>query len=136
MTHPTKAVFKLLLADYVKVRFGKRKRIIYESEPTKIKQKKAFHFFYVETFDQFIASCIPLFRYHHPIAHSHHVEDMLYDEQDLQACLEKIQRINYHEEVTVDGIKFRCYNAGHVLGAAMFMFDIAGVKVCFNLVIY
>eukprot|EP00299_Pterocystis_sp_00344_P018038 c9019_g1_i2.p1 GENE.c9019_g1_i2~~c9019_g1_i2.p1 ORF type:complete len:590 (+),score=123.04 c9019_g1_i2:386-2155(+) len=82
MTHPTKAVFKLLLADYVKV--------------------------------------------------SHHAEDMLYDEKDLQACLDKIERINYHEELNVNGIKFRCYNAGHVLGAAMFMFDIAGVKVLYT----
>ena len=27
------------------------------------------------------------------------------------------------------GIKFRCYNAGHVLGAVMFMLEIAGVKI-------
>ena len=29
----------------------------------------------------------------------------------------------------VAGIKFWCYTAGHVLGAAMFMIEIAGVKV-------
>ena len=29
----------------------------------------------------------------------------------------------------VSGVKFWCYNAGHVLGAAMFMIEIAGVKV-------
>jgi cleavage and polyadenylation specificity factor subunit 3 len=29
----------------------------------------------------------------------------------------------------VNGIKFWCYHAGHVLGAAMFMIEIAGVKV-------
>ena len=27
------------------------------------------------------------------------------------------------------GVKFWCYTAGHVLGAAMFMIEIAGVKV-------
>ena len=32
----------------------------------------------------------------------------------------------------VNGIKFWCYNAGHVLGAAMFMIEIAGVKVLYT----
>jgi hypothetical protein len=31
-----------------------------------------------------------------------------------------------------DGIKFWCYNAGHVLGAAMFMLEIAGVHVLYT----
>ena len=31
----------------------------------------------------------------------------------------------------MNGIKFWCYTAGHVLGAAMFMIEIAGVKVIF-----
>ena len=33
------------------------------------------------------------------------------------------------QEKEVGGIKFWCYHAGHVLGAAMFMIEIAGVKV-------
>ena len=32
----------------------------------------------------------------------------------------------------MSGIKFWCYNAGHVLGAAMFMLEIAGVKVLYT----
>ena len=32
----------------------------------------------------------------------------------------------------VAGIKFWCYNAGHVLGAAMFMLEIAGVKILYT----
>lgn len=31
--------------------------------------------------------------------------------------------------VEVKGIKFRCYNAGHVLGAAMFLIEIDNMKV-------
>jgi hypothetical protein len=31
-----------------------------------------------------------------------------------------------------EGIKFWCYNAGHVLGAAMFMIEIAGVHVLYT----
>ena len=57
------------------------------------------------------------------------VDDMLYDEQDLLTSYEKIEAIDYHQEVDVNGIKFTAYNAGHVLGAAMFVIDIAGVKV-------
>lgn len=55
---------------------------------------------------------------------------MLYSESDLEASLNKINVINFHEEKEVNGIKFWCYHAGHVLGAAMFMIQIAGVKVC------
>ena len=54
---------------------------------------------------------------------------MLYSESDLEASLNKINVINFHEEKEVQGIKFWCYHAGHVLGAAMFMIQIAGVKV-------
>lgn len=32
----------------------------------------------------------------------------------------------------MNGIKFSSYNAGHVLGAAMFMLEIAGVKVLYT----
>jgi hypothetical protein len=32
----------------------------------------------------------------------------------------------------VNGIKFWSYNAGHVLGAAMFMIEIAGVKIFYT----
>jgi len=31
-----------------------------------------------------------------------------------------------------NGIKFTCYNAGHVLGAAMFLVNIDGVKVLYT----
>lgn len=56
-------------------------------------------------------------------------EQMLYTEADLEASMDKIETINFHEEKDVLGIKFWAYNAGHVLGAAMFMIEIAGVKV-------
>ena len=54
---------------------------------------------------------------------------MLYSETDLENSLSKISLINFHEEKEVGGIKFWCYHAGHVLGAAMFMIQIAGIKV-------
>jgi cleavage and polyadenylation specificity factor subunit 3 len=80
MTHPTKAIFKWLLSDYVKVsNVG--------------------------------------------------ANEMLYDEAQLSSCYDKIETVDYHQEMNVDGIKFTAYNAGHVLGAAMFLIEIAGIKV-------
>ncbi|CAI2178481.1 14458_t:CDS:10 [Funneliformis geosporum] len=78
MTHPTKAIYKWLLSDYVRV------------------------------------SNVAL-------------DDMLYDEQDLLRSYDKIEAVDYHQEVEFEGIKFTSYNAGHVLGAAMFLIEIAGI---------
>lgn len=83
MTYATKAIYKLLLTDYVKV--------------SKVS-----------------------------------VEDMLYDEQDINRSMDKIEVIDFHQTVEVNGIRFWCYTAGHVLGAAMFMVDIAGVRVLYT----
>lgn len=83
MTHATKAIYKLLLSDYVKV--------------SKVS-----------------------------------VEDMLYDEQDILRSMDKIEVIDFHQTMEVNGIRFWCYTAGHVLGAAMFMVDIAGVRVLYT----
>lgn len=83
MTHATKAIYRWLLSDYIKV--------------------------------SNIAT-----------------EQMLYTESDLEASMDKIETINFHEEKDVGGVKFWAYNAGHVLGAAMFMIEIAGVKVLYT----
>lgn len=50
----------------------------------------------------------------------------------LQSTLEKIETIEYHEEMTVNGVSFQPFNAGHVLGAAMFMVDMAGMKALYT----
>ncbi|EDV28608.1 uncharacterized protein TRIADDRAFT_19764 [Trichoplax adhaerens] len=83
MTHATKAIYRWLLADYVKV------------------------------------SNIS-------------TDQMLYTEKDLEKSMTKIETIHFHQEKEVNGIKFWCYNAGHVLGAAMFMIEIAGVKILYT----
>ena len=56
-------------------------------------------------------------------------DQMLYSEIDIEKSMDKIETINFHQEIEVGGVKFWCYTAGHVLGAAMFMIEIAGVKV-------
>jgi cleavage and polyadenylation specificity factor subunit 3 len=83
MTHPTKAIYKWLLSDFVKV------------------------------------SNIS-------------VDDILFNEQDLLRSFEKIEIMDFHQEIELEGIKFTAYNAGHVLGAAMFLIEIAGVKILYT----
>ncbi|WBW74299.1 mRNA cleavage and polyadenylation specificity factor complex endoribonuclease subunit Ysh1 [Schizosaccharomyces osmophilus] len=83
MTHPTKAVCKWLLSDYVKVsNVG--------------------------------------------------VEDQLYDEKDLTAAFERMEAVDYHSTIEVEGVKFTPYHAGHVLGACMFFIEMAGVKILYT----
>ena len=59
-------------------------------------------------------------------------EDQLYSEEDLMNSFPRIEAIDYHQQVEVEGIKFTGYNAGHVLGAAMFLIEIAGVKILYT----
>lgn len=83
MTHATKAIYRWMLADYIKV--------------------------------SNISS-----------------DQMLFNEADLEASMDRIEVINFHEEKEVLGIRFWCYIAGHVLGAAMFMIEIAGIKILYT----
>ena len=58
--------------------------------------------------------------------------NMLYNGADVDSALKKAEVTGFHQEREVDGIKFWCYNAGHILGAAMFVIEIAGVKVLYT----
>ncbi len=57
---------------------------------------------------------------------------VLYDKQDVLDSLERIEVVNFEQRVTVNNISFVAYNAGHVLGAAMFLIEIAGVKILYT----
>lgn len=83
MTHATKAIYRWLLADCIKVS-------------------------------------------------NNSTESLLYNEADLKASMDKIEVVNFHEIKEVAGIKFWCYHAGHVLGAAMFMIEIAGIRILYT----
>ena len=41
---------------------------------------------------------------------------MLFTEADIETTMERIETIKFHEEKIINGIKFWCYHAGHVLG--------------------
>ncbi|XP_004365619.2 CPSF3 protein [Capsaspora owczarzaki ATCC 30864] len=83
MTHPTKAIYKWMVADFIRVS-------------------------------------------------NVSADEMLFNERDIDNTMARIETIDYHQEKEVNGIKFWCYNAGHVLGACMFMVEIAGVKLLYT----
>ncbi|KAK6053670.1 RNA-metabolizing metallo-beta-lactamase, partial [Cooperia oncophora] len=86
MTHATKAIYRMLLGDYIKVaKYGGGSD-----------------------------------------------RSMLYTDEDLERSMEKIEVIDFHEQKEVNGIRFWPYVAGHVLGACMFMIEIAGVRALYT----
>ena len=92
MTHPTKAIYKWMLSDFVRVT-----NVAANSEGSNVSDNS-----------------------------------VLYTDEDLSRSFEKISVVDYHQEVDLGGIKFTAYNAGHVLGAAMFLVEIAGVRVLYT----
>ena len=59
-------------------------------------------------------------------------ENVLFGEKELLESMERIETVDYHQDTIVNGIRFRAYHAGHVLGAAMFMIEIANVKILYT----
>ena len=56
----------------------------------------------------------------------------LYDTTDVENCINRIEPINLHQKVNIDGVQFLLLNAGHVLGAAMVLMEIAGVRILYT----
>ncbi|CAR25257.1 cleavage polyadenylation factor subunit YSH1 [Lachancea thermotolerans CBS 6340] len=89
MTHPTKAIYRWLLSDFVKVT---------SIGSTSFSDK----------------------------------DENLYTDEDLAESFDRIETIDFHSTIDVNGIKFVAFHAGHVLGAAMFQVEIAGLKILFT----
>ena len=53
-------------------------------------------------------------------------------EQSLEDALERIETLDYHQEGQHNGIRYHAYNAGHVLGAGMWMIEISGVRILYT----
>ncbi|KAF2143428.1 uncharacterized protein K452DRAFT_286256 [Aplosporella prunicola CBS 121167] len=87
MTHPTKAIYKWLIQDSVRV--GN----ISSSSESRIQ---------------------------------------LYNEADHLSTFPQIEAIDYYTTHTISSIRITPYPAGHVLGAAMFLIEIAGLKILFT----
>jgi len=59
-------------------------------------------------------------------------EDQIFSTSDIEETMSKVELIDYHEEKQHSGIKFTAYRAGHVLGAAMFLINIGGIRVLYT----
>lgn len=59
-------------------------------------------------------------------------DEQLFDEKDIENTMSKIQTVDYHQTVELNGIKFSAFRAGHVLGAAMFLIEIDGIKILYT----
>lgn len=62
----------------------------------------------------------------------HNPFETLYSESDHLTSFDQIETIDYHTTLNVNGIRITPYHAGHVLGGAMFMIEIAGLKILFT----
>lgn len=99
MTHPTKAVYKFMMQDFVRMRL-----VIQLS----------------------ILLCRSMF-------YSATASDVLFTPLDLSMSLSSIIAVSAHQLITVTpGLSFTPYHAGHVLGACMFLIDIAGLKILYT----
>ncbi len=55
-------------------------------------------------------------------------QNTLYSDKDVEMASQRTEVIDFQQTIDVDGIKITAYRAGHVLGAAMFMIEIAGMR--------
>ena len=55
--------------------------------------------------------------------------ESIYTGEQLEKCIEMMETINFHEDRWHNGIKVKCFQAGHVLGAAMFCVEIGRICV-------
>ncbi len=55
-----------------------------------------------------------------------------FDINDIRASMSCISTVPYHQHNEHNGIKFWCYNAGHVLGAACWIIEIDGVRIVYT----
>ncbi|KAG7661352.1 YSH1 [[Candida] subhashii] len=56
----------------------------------------------------------------------------LYTDEDIMKSFDKIETIDYHSTMEIEGIRFTAYHAGHVLGACMYFIEIGGLKILFT----
>ncbi|KAH9835985.1 endoribonuclease YSH1-like [Teratosphaeria destructans] len=93
MTHPTKAIYKHIMQDSVRV------------QNTRVSSSAGG---------------------------SDVVVSELFNEQDVLGTLSKIQTISFNTTHSHNGIRFTPYPAGHVLGACMYVIEIAGLNIMFT----
>jgi len=98
MTHATKAIFHMLMSDFVRLSARQQTPKAKGSEEKEEEED----------------------------------ESQLWDAKDLKAAMDKIEVIDFHQEINIDGIKVTPYRAGHVLGACQFEVNVGGCRVLYT----
>lgn len=96
MTHPTKAIYRWLLSDFIKI------TTINSSGDMRLNNDSGGG------------------------------SGNIYTDDDLSRSFDRIETVDYHSTIELDGIRFTAYHAGHVLGACMYLIEIGGLKVLFT----
>ncbi len=107
MTHPTKAIYKWLIQDSVRVGY------VISELPS-------------------IVTHSLLTWTSNTSASTSHQTTPLYTESDHLSTFSQIEAIDYHTTHTISSVRITPYPAGHVLGAAMFLIEIAGLNILFT----
>ena len=50
----------------------------------------------------------------------------------VHRCIGRMEAVDFKQRMAADGVSFEFYNAGHVLGAAMVLLEIAGVRILYT----
>ena len=117
MTHPTKAVVRLLLGDYLRLMAMKKTSSHSSANANATNANDDNNSTNNNTKNN----------------NNNTNNDVLYTEAELQSCVDKIELIDFHQTISLSkGLQFYALNAGHVLGAAMFMIDIGGRSVLYT----
>ncbi|GIL46993.1 hypothetical protein Vafri_3840 [Volvox africanus] len=58
----------------------------------------------------------------------HSSEEALFNAEDLDASMEQIEVVDFYQTIEVAGMQITPYRAGHVIGAAMFLVEVAGLR--------
>lgn len=56
----------------------------------------------------------------------------IFTDSDLRSCNNKIKAIDYYQEIRIKNFKLTAMNAGHVLGAAMFLIEVGQCKILYT----
>ena len=118
MTNPTKSVYQHLLSDYIKVSHVRTEESLYDEYDLEKSLKM------IKTID-----------FKEPIIFHKTVNN--YDDKDSNnlKCLDLVESNILHLSNNNNNsrqVKFTAYAAGHVLGAAMFLIEINGIKILYT----
>jgi len=63
---------------------------------------------------------------------STHGWPVLYDEHDVKRAVDRLQAVEYHQEIEVGGVRAKFQDAGHILGSSFITFSAEGKKITFS----